>query len=335
MKAIVYTEYGSPDVLHLAQVEQPTPKENEVLIRVHGVNVNFGDLIARKLGKIAPNEFYMPSLFFFFARMEFGFRKPKKPILGNEFAGEVAAVGSGVTRFKVGDLVFGYRGMDMGAYAEYVCMPEDGKLALKPANLTIEEAATIPGGALTAWSLIQKANIQPGQKVLVNGASGSIGAHVMQLARYLGAEVTGVCATPRVDMVWALGADKVIDYTREDFTRNGETYDLIFDVLGKSSFSRCKRALTPNGVYMLASFKLKHLVQMLWTSRAGNQKVICALSSEKPEDLLFIKERVEAGDIKAVVDRCYPLEQAADAHRYVESGHKQGNVVILTAPGLV
>ena len=331
MKAIVYTEYGSPDVLQLKEVAKPTPEDNEVLIRIYATTVNFGDLMARNFKAISPRKFNMPLLFWLPARLAFGFRKPKKKILGSEFAGEVEAVGAAVTRFKPGDQVFGYRGQSMGAYAEYLCMPEDGVLAIKPANMTYEEAATVPYGALTALSLLRKVNIQRGQKVLINGASGGIGAAAVQLAKYFGAEVTGVCGTPRVGFVKALGADKVIDYTKEDFTRNGETYDLIFDILGKSSFSRCKRSLKQNGIYLLASFKMRQLFQMLWTSMIGGQKVICALSSEKPEDLIFIKELVEAGKIKASIDKCYPLEQTAEAHRYIEAGLKKGNVVITVA----
>ena len=243
----------------------------------------------------------------------------------------VEAVGAQVTRFKPGDAVFGYRGQNMGAYAEYVCMPESGMLALKPATMTFEEAATVPYGALTALALLRKVNLQPGQKVLINGASGGIGAAAVQLAKYYGAEVTGVCGTPRLDFVKALGADKVIDYTKEDFTRSGETYDVIFDILGKTSFGRGRKALKPNGRYLFASFKMKQLLQMLWTKIAGGQKVICALSSEKPDDLTFIKGLIEAGQYKAIVDRRYPMTQAAEAHRYVEQGHKKGNVVIAVA----
>jgi NADPH:quinone reductase-like Zn-dependent oxidoreductase len=217
----------------------------------------------------------------------------------------------------------------MGANAEYLCVPEDGCVAVKPANMTYEEAAAVPYGAIMALNLLRKANIRPGQKVLVNGASGGIGSAAVQLARaYFGAEVTGVCSTPRLELVKALGAEKVMDYTQEDFTRSGETYDLIFDILGRSSFSRCKSVLKPNGIYLLASFKMKQLVQMLWTSRIGSKKVICALSSDKVEDLIFIKELIEAGKFKSIIDRCYPAEQAAEAHRYVEEGHKKGSVII-------
>ncbi|HVF24584.1 MAG TPA: NAD(P)-dependent alcohol dehydrogenase [Anaerolineales bacterium] len=216
----------------------------------------------------------------------------------------------------------------MGANAEYLCIPEGGLVAIKPTNMTYEEAATVPYGALTALNLLRKVNIQRGQKVLINGASGGIGSAAVQLAKYFGAEVTGVCSTPRLGFVKSLGADKVIDYTKEDFTKNGQTYDLIFDILGKSSFARGKNSLNENGRYLLASFKMKQIFQMLWTSMTGSKKVICALSGEKVEDLLFIKELVEAGKIKSLIDRCYPLDQAADAHRYVETGHKKGNVVI-------
>ncbi len=331
MKAIIYTEYGSPDVLQLKEVAKPAPKDNEVLIRIHATPVNFGDLLARNFKRVTPRQFTMPLLLWLPARLAFGFRKPKKQILGSEFAGEVEAVGAEVTRFKPGDQVFGYRGQSMGAYAEYVCMPETGMLAIKPDNMTFEEAATVPYGALTALSLLRKVNLQRGQKVLINGASGGIGSAAVQLAKHYGAEVTGVCSTPRLGFVTALGADKVIDYTKEDFTCNGETYDVIFDILGKSSFGRGKKALKPKGIYLFASFKTKQLVQMLRTKVAGGQKVVCALSSEKPEDLAFIKELTEAGKYKAIIDKHYPLAQAAEAHRYAESGHKAGSVVIAVA----
>lgn len=332
MKAIIYTEYGSPDVLHLAEVAKPEPQDNEVLIRIHATPVNFGDLLARNFKSVTPRQFNMPFFFWLPARLAFGFRQPKKPILGSEFAGEVAAVGAAVTRFKPGDEVFGYRGENMGTYAEYVCMSETGMLALKPANMTYEEAATVPYGALTALSLLRKVNLQRGQKVLINGASGGIGSAAVQLAKHFGAEVTGVCSTPRRGFVKALGADKIIDYTQEDFTRNGETYDVIFDILGKSSFGRGKKALKPAGVYLFASFKTKQLLHMLRTKIAGGQKVICALSSEKPEDLTFIKELIEAGQYTAIIDKRYPLAQAAEAHRYAEAGQKVGSVIIAVKP---
>jgi len=328
MKAITYTEYGSPDVLQLVEVEKPTPKDNEILIRIYATQVNYGDTLARNFREISPRKFNMPFLFWLPARMAFGFSKPKIKILGSELAGEVESVGKDVKLFKEGDQVFGYRGMSMGANAEYLCMSENGLVAPKPANMTYEEASAVPYGALTALNLLRKVNIQREQKVLINGASGGIGSAAVQLVKYFGAEVTGVCGTPRLEFVKSLGADKVIDYTKEDFTQNGETYDLIFDILGKSSFAQCKNSLNQNGRYLLASFKMKQLFQMLWTSLIGSKKVICALSGEKIEDLIFIKELIEAGKIKSIIDRHYPLEQTAEAHRYVETGHKKGNVII-------
>jgi NADPH:quinone reductase-like Zn-dependent oxidoreductase len=328
MKAIVYTEYGSPDVLHLSEVEKPAPKDNEILIRIHATTVNFGDRLARNFKAVSPRQFNMPFFFWLPARLAFGLSKPRQPILGSEFAGEVEAVGPAVTRFKKSDQVFGYVGEGMGAYAEYRCMPEDGCVTLKPANLSYAEAAVIPYGSIMALSLLRKAQIQPGQKVLINGASGGIGSAAVQLARHFGAEITGVCGTPRLEFVKALGADHVIDYTKEDFTQSGETYNLIFDILGKSSFSRCKKSLKSKGIQLFASFKMKQLFQMLWTSLFGDKQVICAIAPGGLTDLIFVKELVEAGKIKAIIDRCYPLEQAAEAHRYVEQGHKQGQVVI-------
>ena len=330
MKAMVYTEYGSPDVLHLAEVAKPTPKDNEVLIKVHATSVTFGDIMVRNIRKVTPSKFTMPLPLWLPTRIMFGFRKPRVNILGAEFSGEVASVGKDVTRFKVGDPVFGYRGPNMGANAEYVCIAEDGMIAPKPSNMTYEEAAAVPYGAITALCILRKVDIQPGQKVLVNGASGSIGSYAVQLAKHYGAEVTGVCSAPRLEMVKALGADHVIDYTREDFAQNGETYDIILDILGKSSFSHCKNSLSQDGIYLLASFKMKHLFQMLWTLKSG-KKVICALASENGADLAHIKELVEAGVIKSVIDRCYPLEEAAAAHHYVESGQKRGDVIITIA----
>jgi NADPH:quinone reductase-like Zn-dependent oxidoreductase len=329
MKAIVYTKYGPPDVLELKEVEKPAPKDHEVLIRVHATSVNFGDLLARNFREISPGKFSTPLLFWFFAKMYFGFTKPKITILGNEFAGQIESAGKDVNLFKKGDQVFGYLGQNMGAYAEYLCMPEDGCVAIKPANMTYEEAAIVPYGAIMALNLLRKMNIQSGQKVLVNGASGGIGSAAVQIAKYFGAEVTGVCSTPRLEFVKSLGAYKVIDYAKEDFTQSGETYDLIFDILGKSSFSRCKSSLKQNGRYLLASFKMKQLFQMLWTKMAGNKRVICALATDKQEDLIFIKELIEAGKIKSVIDRRYSLEQTAEAHRYIEKGHKKGTVVII------
>lgn len=331
MKAIVYTQYGPPEVLQLKEVEKPTPKDNEILIKVYATTVGYGDITARNFREISPREFNMPMPLWLPSRLAFGLRKPRVNILGADFAGEIEAAGKDVTRFEAGDSVFGYLGMKMGANAEYLCMPEDGTVALKPINMTYEEAAAVPYGAIMALSLLRRMKIQNGQKVLINGASGGIGSAAVQLAKHYGAEVTGVCSTPRVDYVKSLGADHVIDYTQEDFTKNGQTYDLIFDILGRSSFSRCKNSLTENGRYLLASFKMRPLFQMLRTSLVGRKKVVCALATEKQEDLITIKELVEAGEIKSVIDRCFPLEQTAEAHRYLEAGHKKGHIVITVA----
>ena len=331
MKAIICTKYGPPDVLQLREVEKPAPKDNEILVRVAATSVNYGDLLARNFKEVSPREFNMPWLFWLITKMFFGLSKPKITILGSEFAGEIEAVGREVKSFKPGDPVFGYLGQSMGAYAEYLCMPETGVLAIKPANMSFEEAAVAPYGAIMALYLLKQANLQPGQKVLINGASGGIGSAAVQLAKYFGAEVTGVCGAPRAAFVKSLGADKVIDYSKEDFTQSGETYDLIFDILGKSSFSRCKSSLKQNGRYLLASFKMKQLFQMLWTSVTGGKRVICTIAPGSTEDLSSVKELIEAGKIKSVIDRCYPLEQTAEAHRYVETGQKRGNVVIATS----
>jgi NADPH:quinone reductase-like Zn-dependent oxidoreductase len=330
MRAIVYEEYGPPEVLHLKEVAKPTPKEREVLIRIYATSVNYGDLVARNFREISPREFNMSFPLWLISKLYFGVRKPRIGILGSEFAGEVDSVGKAVTSFKPGDQVFGYLGQSMGAYAEYLCLSEGGVLAHKPTNMSYEEAAVVPMGAIMALFLLrERGHIRPGQKVLINGASGSIGSAAVQLAKsHFGANVTGVCSTPRLEWVKSLGAEKVIDYTVEDFTQSGETYDLIFDVLGKSSFSRCKSSLTPNGRYLLASFKMRQLAQMLWTKMVGSKKVICALAPGSVEDLVAVKELIEAGKIKAAIDRHLPLEQAAEAHRYVEEGFKKGHVVI-------
>ena len=329
MKAIIFSEYGSPDVLQLSDVPTPTPKAGEALIKVHATSVAYGDLLARRMGSVTSSEFNMPLALLLPTRMAFGWSKPRVNILGSEFSGEVEAVGHTVTRFKPGDQVMGYLGRRMGAYAEYVCMAESGALALKPANMTHEQAAAVPYGAIMATSLLRRANIQPCQKVLINGASGSIGSAALQLARRYGAEVTAVCGGPRMQYVKAMGADHVIDYTAQDFTQNSQRYDLIFDVLGKSSFARCRESLTPDGVYLLASFKTKALGQMLRSKVAGGQKVVCALASEKPEALAAVGKLAEAGAYTTIIDRCFPLEQAAEAHRYVESGSRTGPVVLV------
>jgi NADPH:quinone reductase-like Zn-dependent oxidoreductase len=328
MKAIVCTEFGGPNVLRLKEVEKPSPKDHEVLIRVHATSINYGDLAARNFRAISPSEFNMLFVFWLLAKISFGLRKPNITILGSEFSGEIEAAGKKVKTFKPGDAVFGYLGQSMGAYAEYICLPEQSVMAIKPANITFEDAAVLPYGAIMALNLLRTANLRSGQKVLINGASGGIGSAAVQIAKNMGAEVTGVCGTLRLDFVRSLGADKVIDYSQEDFTQNGETYDLIFDIMGKSSFSRCKDSLNPNGRYLLASFKEKHLLQMLWTSRFGSKKVICAISPGSVEDLNSVKELIEKGKIKAFIDRSFPLEETAEAHRYVETGQRKGDIVI-------
>jgi NADPH:quinone reductase-like Zn-dependent oxidoreductase len=331
MKAIICTKYGSPDVLQIREVVKPVPKDNEILVKVSATSVNFGDLVARNFKELTPRKFSMPFLLWIIAKIAFGLNQPRVTILGSEFAGEIEATGKEVTRFKKGNRVFGYLGQSMGAYAEYVCIPEDGAVVIKPDSMSNEEAAVVPYGAVMALSLLRKVNIQPGQKVLINGASGGIGSAAVQIAKCYGAEVTGVCGSPRLDFVKCLGADKVIDYTREDFTQNGETYDLIFDILRKSSFSHCKSSLKQNGTYLLASFKTRQLFQMLWTSMTGGKKVVCSLAPGNLKDLIAVKELIETGKIKSIIDRRFTMEQIVEAHRYVESGLKKGNVVITVA----
>ncbi|HUU39144.1 MAG TPA: NAD(P)-dependent alcohol dehydrogenase [Candidatus Desulfaltia sp.] len=328
MKAIVCTKYGPPDVLQLKEVEKPTPKDNEILVKVHATTVTTGDVNARGFVFVPPGLRLL-------ARLMFGLRKPKKTILGTELAGEIEAVGKDVKSFKEGDQVFGIDGNGLGAYAEYKCLAEEGALVIKPASMNYEEAAAVPNGALTSlYFLRDKGSIRSGQKVLIIGASGSVGTAAVQIARSFGAEVTGVCSTANLEMVRSLGADKVVDYTQEDFTQSGETYDIIFDtVVGRTSFSRCKNSLNQNGRYLAVAGGLKELVQMLWTSMIGNKKVIFGggLACERKDKLLFIKELVEAGKIKPVIDRSYPLEQMVEAHKYADKGHKKGNVVITVA----
>ncbi len=315
MKAAVYTEYGSPEVLKVKTVEKPAPKQNEILVRIKATAVNSGDWRLRKADPFA-------------VRFIFGFRKPKINILGSVFSGEVESVGEGVKDFKVGDHVFGHTDMSFGAYAEYLSIPESGSIALKPANISHTEAAAIPFGSVTALHFIKKAMIKPGQKVLVVGASGAVGSAAVQLAKSLGAEVTGVCSTANIALVKSLGADKVLDYTKEDFTKNGETYDVIFDAVNTISVSRSIKSLSHNGTMILSAAGMPEMIQGLWISRTSPKKVMTGVISHAKADIVFMKELIEASKYKPVLDRTYSLEQIAEAHAYAEKGHKKGNVAI-------
>ncbi len=326
MKAILHTKFGPPDELQLKEIEKPVRRDNEVLIKIHATTVTSTDCNIRNL-TFCPKAFKIP-----FRLFVLGIFRPRINILGSDLAGEIEVVGKDVKRFKEGDQVFGTSCNHFGAHAEYTCVPEDGVLAIKPANMTWEEAAAVFLAAHTAlFYLRDLGNIQAGQKILIYGASGGIGTFAVQFAKYYGAEVTGVCSTTNLAMVKSLGADKVIDYTKEDFTRNGETYDLIFDAAGKTTFSRCKSSLKQKGVFLPVLPGLTDLVLILWTSMIGSKKVKGGSAPERVEDLNFLKELIEAGKLRSVIDRSYPLEQTAEAFRYVEKGHKKGNVVITVA----
>lgn len=323
MKAVVHTKYGSPDVLQFKEVEKPVPGENEVLVRIAATTVTPVDCTFRKGDQ-------------FFARLFTGVMKPKNPVLGSDLAGTVEATGKNVTRFKAGDRVFGAAS---GTHAEYIALPEDAPLEKIPADMSFEEAAAIPYGSLTALPFVREAGkIQPGQKILINGASGSIGTFAVQLAKHFGAEVTGVCSTANVGLVKSLGADSIIDYKQEDFTESGETWDVIFDSVGKSSYSRCKDSLAPNGIYLTTVLTFPILLQMMWTSKVGSKRASIEFTGLRPpeeraKDLRFIRELLERGELKPVIDRSLPLEEIAEAHRYVETGHKTGNVVLIVGQG--
>jgi NADPH:quinone reductase-like Zn-dependent oxidoreductase len=319
VKASAHTRYGSPDVLRLVEVDRPVPEDDEILIRVHATTVNRTDC-----GFLRAEPF--------FVRVVSGLLRPKATILGSELAGEVVATGRDVTSFKRGDQVFGLTGMHFGAHAEYVCLPEDAALAMRPASTGYEEAAAVCDGAMLAIAFIRWADLRAGQRVLVNGASGSIGSAAVQLARYYGAQVTAVCNTKNLELVRSLGADTVIDYTVEDFTRCGQTFDAVFDTVGKSSFRKCSKLLKKGGVYLSSElgFLAQNPMLALWTPGIGGKRVKFPIPKVSRNDVRFLKELVEAGKYRAVIDRRVPLERIVDAYRYVEAGQKTGNVVITT-----
>lgn len=324
MKAVVATQYGAPEVLQLEEVATPTPKAHELLIKVHATTVNAGDCRMRS--------FTVPPLFWLPARLTLGFTKPKHPIFGMELAGEVIAVGQQVKRFKPGDQVVASTfAANFGAHAEYKCLPEDAPIIIKPANISYAAAATLPIGANTALHFLKAGQIQRGQKVLIYGASGGVGTFAVQLAKHFGAEVTAVCSTSNSTLVKRLGADHVIDYTQEDFTKTGETYDLIFDAVGKTTFAQCNRTLKTKGVYLHTVIALPAL-PALWAAITAGKTVIGGTATPSTENLSSLKALVETGELNPVIDRCYPLEQLVEAHRYVETGRKRGQVIITLEP---
>jgi len=316
VKAIAWTRYGAPEVLKLKEFEKPSPKNNEVLIRVHASSVTAGDCRLRASR--------VPMGFWLLTRLVFGLTKPRNPIPGMDLSGEIELTGKDVKLFNKGDKVYGTTGMKLGANAEYACLSENSALVKKPDNFTHEQATAVIFGGLTAIHFLRdKANIQRGQKVLVNGASGAVGTASIQLAKYYGAELTGVCSTSNIELVKSLGAKKVIDYTKKDFTENNETYDVILDTVGNLSLSQCKKSLTKQGKLILIATGLPTIL-----SSIARKNVICGVAGESKEGLDFLRELIEAGNIEAVIDRTYPLEQTAEAHRYVDTGHKKGNVVL-------
>jgi len=326
MKAIVWTKYGSPDGLQLREVETPTPKDHEILIRIHASSVTAGDCEMRRLE--------LPLMLSFPVRLYAGLVRPKRiSILGQELSGEVVEIGKNVTSYKVGDQVFGTTGFGFGAYAEYICLPEQpgdaqGTLARKPANLTYEEAAAVPTAGFEALHFLRKANIRPDKKVLIIGAGGSIGTAAIQLAKYFGAEVTGVDSSDKLETIRSLGADRVIDYAKEDYTRSSVRYDLIIDVVGKKSVARRLKLLKDDGFCFLAYAGLSHIFLSMWTSMTSKKQLKIESSSQKKEDLIFIKELLEAGTFRPKIDRSFSLEETARAHQYAETGKKIGNIAL-------
>jgi NADPH:quinone reductase-like Zn-dependent oxidoreductase len=320
MKAIICTKYGPPEVLQLQEVAKPVPRDNEILVKVSATTVTAGEARVRR--------FEVPLSFWLLARLAIGLSKPRKAIPGMVVSGEVEAVGKQVKRFKSGDQVFAYDIARFSTYAEYTCLPENSAIACKPSTVTYEEATAIPFGGITALHFLKQGKIHSGQHVLIYGASGSVGTWAVQLAKHFGALVTGVCSTAHVALVKSLGADQVIDYTKEDFTSSGETYDMLFDAVGKTSFPGCLRLLKKDGVYLQPVAPPALSLQMLWAGVTSSRTLIGGAAIPKTEDLKYLKELVEAGKIKPVIDRCYPLEQIVEAHRHVDQGHKKGDVVI-------
>ncbi|MFM7219744.1 MAG: NAD(P)-dependent alcohol dehydrogenase [Nodosilinea sp.] len=320
MRAIVYEKYGPPEVLQLKEVEKPTPKDNEVLIRTQVATVTSGDWRVRSLN--------VPFGFGLIMRLVFGISRPKQPILGSELAGVIETVGKDVSKFKVGDLVFAFSEAAMGCHAEYKCMAEDGAVVPKPSSLTFEEAAALSFGGTTALDFLRRAKLQIGESVLVNGASGAVGTAAVQLAKHFGAIVTGVCSSANVELVRSLGATHVIDYTQQDFTRNGETYDVIVDTVGTAPFSRRKASLKEGGRLLMVLAELPEMLRAPWVSMTSSKKVIAGPATVRVEDLRFLAGLAEAGAFKPVIDRRYTFEQIAEAHRYVDTGRKKGNVII-------
>lgn len=319
MRAVIHTRYGSPEVLHLEEVEKPIPRKDEVLIKINATSVTNADCYMRRAETIM-------------ARVILGLRRPKRKILGTEISGEIEAIGKDVERFHVGDRVYGFTGFRLGGYAEYVCLKENGSLVKKPALISDEEAVALVDGPTTAYHFLkEKAGVHKGQKVLINGASGSIGTAAIQIAKHFGAEVTAVCSASNTELVRSLGAHDVIDYTKEDITQNGKTYDVILDAVGKSSFSKCKGSLKQNGCYVVTNVSLSGYIWAAWTTVFGGKRMICGMSIDKTDALEFVNQLVESGNLRTVIDRCYPLEQISVAHHYVEKGHKRGNVVVIVS----
>lgn len=315
MKAIELTKYGAPEFLQMNEVEKPSPKDNEILIKIHASSVSSGDARMRRADP-------------FIIRLIFGFKRPRKPILGVVVAGEIEAIGESVSNYKIGDQVFGSSGMNFGAHAEYVSVPKGAVLALKPGNMSYEEAAAIPFGATASMHFLRIANIRKGQKVLIYGASGALGTMAVQLAKNYGAEITAVCSTANVELMKSLGADHVIDYTQEDFTRNGKKYDVVFDTIGKSSLRKALKSLSDNGHLLLASAGIGTMIGGSIRSMFIKKKIVSGVIKETVKDMNFFKQLIEKGSLKAVIDRTYPLEQIVEAHAYVDKGHKKGNVII-------